>query len=264
MSVHSSSPATRCSPFARRLTAIVLSSAALLLGGCETIKTYRTHPDFSERIAAMGAPAAFPAEIHIKRLATGGVPEEVDEYSEEATRLFAVSLSKAGLDGSDATFATIAIDSENQAEFDEVMALAKTVFSNMHAFAYFDQYPGFKHKVADFRYSVGDLSALLDGSQAEAALFIFGDDYFTTSGRKALNGMKTLLLAAAGVGYVGMEGSGFVYAMLLSKDGEVLWVDQHLDTNLDLRQQKDIDQVVAYFTGNLRRAKEAALVAPAE
>ncbi len=237
---------------------IVAALALLLLNGCVTTQpSYRTHPEFANRMANLQNPVAAPADISISRIGAGGVPEEIDEYSEEATRLFGVSLGNSASRGDSRSWSTIEVSPSNQEEFDEALQLAKTVFSDIIAFSYHGLYPGFEHKRRDFRYSVGDLSSLLDERQADALLFIYGADFFATTGRKALNGMLTVLSAAAtGTAYIGMDGSGYVCAMLVGRDGEILWIDQLFDATLDLRKPEDIDRVTATILASLKAAEQ--------
>lgn len=245
-------------PYLPRSLCIAAAPILMLATGCVTVApTYRTHPEFANRIANLQNPVAAPADIKISRIGAGGVSEEIDEYSEEAIRLFSVSLSESANREAARKWSTIAAAPANQDELEEALQLAKTVFSDILAFSYHGMYPGFEHKRKNFRYSVGDLSSVLDEHQADALLFIYGTDYFATTGRKTLNGMLTVLSAAAtGAAYIGMDGSGFVCAMLIARDGEILWVDQLFETTLDLRKPEDIDRVVATILASLKAAEQ--------
>lgn len=224
-----------------------LALLALLLGGCETVANYRTHPDFRSRIANGSNMVASPADIEIRQISAGGVAEEVDEYSEEANRLVAASLNRPAIK---TPVETIPISDELQDEYAEVATLAKTVAMQILYYSYWGNLPGFKHKSDNFRYSVGDISRLLEKSGGDQMLFIFGYDSYTTSGRKFVNGMMTVL-----IGYVALENTGGAYAMLVDRNGDVLWMTQHVDVSIDLRQPEHIDRVVDIFLADIERAK---------
>lgn len=225
-----------------------------ILSGCEIID-YRSHPELQSRHNDASVVGTAPADIKISQISTGGVSEQVDEYSDEANRLFAVKLSPAeGQSG----FTTIEISEETEEEFTEVTSLAKTVMQQILAYSYHGLYPGFKHKTENFRYSIGDISSILTPSGSDQMLFVFGYDSFTTSGRKLINGLATVLSAAASGGntaYVAQEGIGTVYAMLVDSDGEVLWITQHMDPGLDLRKEKGVDAAIKAILEDLEKAK---------
>lgn len=234
------------------ITAAILSLA--FLSGCELIN-YRSHPELQSRYNDGSVVSAAPPEIKISQISTGGVSEEVDEYSDEANRLIAVRLTD---EKGAAKLPALAIPDSAQDEYTETISLAKTVMRQIIAYAYYGVYPGFKHKTEDFRYSVGDISGILEASGSDHMLFVFGYDAFTTSGRKFVNGLATVLSAAASGGntaYIAQEGTGTVYAMLVDKDGEVLWVTQYTDPSLDLRKEKGIDVAVAAILGDLEKAR---------
>lgn len=242
----------------RSASSIINSLAALLtlmlLSGCEIIN-YRSHPELHKRHNDNSVVMAAPTEIKISQISTGGVSEEVDEYSDEANRLFAIKL--ANQEG-DQGFATFEISEDVQEEYTEIISLAKTVMQQILTYSYHGLYPGFKHKSDNFRYSIGDISKILETSGSDQMLFLYGYDSFTTSGRKFVNGLATVLSAAASGGntaYIAQEGTGTVYAMLVDKDGEVLWITQHLNPSLDLRKEKDIDVATAAILVDLKKAK---------
>lgn len=248
------------SPFASlarrtsKLSAAIFVPALLLLSGCEIID-YRSHPEMKSRMVAPLHMGAAPADIEISQISAGGVREEVDEYSEEANRLIAVKLASSN---SENALQTFSVPEEKADIYAEITGLAKTVMTQIMTYSYHGLYPGFKHKQENFRYSIGDISELLEGTDSDKMLFIFGYDAFTTSGRKFVNGLATVLSAAATGGqtaYVAMEGTGVVYAMLVDKDGEVLWITQHFDPGLDLRKQKGIDDAVDGILEDLAKAK---------
>jgi len=227
-------------------TAILALAASILLGGCETVENYRSHPEFKSRFNADTIQAA-PADIEISQISAGGVPEEVDEYSEEANRLVATSLKREQNKQKISTFQIPDILSD---EYKETATLAKTVMLQILSYSYFGTLPGFKHKTENFRYSIGDISSLLEGTESDQMLFIFGYDTYATSGRKVVNGMMTVVF-----GYVALENTGGVFAMLVDRNGDVLWITQHLDVSLDLRKPEHIDKVVDIFLADLEKAK---------
>lgn len=238
----------------RNIASLPLLFALLAFGGCEIIN-YRSHPELNTRLKADSKLTAAPADIEISQISTGGVSEEVDEYSEEANRLIAVKLASSENGNGLQTF-TIA--DEKEEDYAEVIALAKTVMNQINVYAYHGFYPGFKHKEENFRYSIGDISDVLEDSGSDKMLFLFGYDAFTTSGRKFVNGLATVLSAAASGGqtaYIATEGTGIVYAMLVDKDGEVLWITQYFDAGLDLRKEKGIDTAVDAILADLAKAK---------
>lgn len=235
-------------------TFATLLSLLTLLSGCEIIN-YRSHPELQNRYKENNLTTAAPAEIKISQISTGGVSEEVDEYSDEANRLIALKLTDAS---SGTALSQLTIPDTEQEEYTEAISLARTVMRQIIAYSYHGLYPGFKHKTENFRYSIGDISNILEPSGADHMLFVFGYDAFTTSGRKFVNGLATVLSAAASGGntaYIAQEGIGTVYAMLVDKDGEVLWITQYTEPNLDLRKEKGIEAALAAILEDLEQAK---------
>ncbi len=252
----------------RILIAFFSACFALAFGGCEIVQqSYRTHPEFSARLGSPEAIVAAPSDIEIRQISTGGVSEQIDEYSEEANRLVAISLKGSNRSEERLSIETKAVSDVLREDFAETSALAKTVMRDVLVFSYHDILKGFEHKREDFRYSIGDVSAILDEMGGDQMLFIYGYDAFTTAGRKFVNGMLTVLSAAASGGntaYVAQEGMGSVYAMLVDRNGDVLWLTQVFDPTLDLRKEKDIDRVVVQIFEDLGKAKAQSVDAKSE
>jgi hypothetical protein len=179
--------------------------------------------------------------LEVKELSAGGVSERVDAWSEQAKTNVLNALSKHL--ATDPLFETLDVpqlSDEYHASLDEYVALYDVVGSNAFYFGK-SQFPAWQHKKQEFDYTLGEgLGFLALQADAEAALFVVGEDYISSEGRKAAR------LAAALLGIILPPSPTFLSVGLVDlKTGNILWMNYVLamDTK-DMRKTEDVDALV--------------------
>lgn len=181
-------------------------------------------------------------EIYVKELSVGGVAEKVDEWSVKAKNnvrsALAAQISSRHL--FDKLELPENLSPEEIALLDEHVALYDVVGSN--AFYYGRaEFDAWQHKRTEFDYTLGSgLKTLADKSGADAALFIVGEDYISTGGRKAAR------VFAAMFGVVLPPSPTFLSAALVDlRSGDILWMNYGfaMDSK-DLRIAEDVNKMM--------------------
>ena len=100
---------------------------------------------------------------------------------------------------------------------------------------------GWEHKKANFDYTLGPGVGFLDEyTDAETALFVVGQNYVSTGGRKL-----TFLFAAA-FGVAIPLGHSFLHVGFVDiKTGKLLWTNSVFSQSLNLRDQQNVSNIVA-------------------
>lgn len=181
-------------------------------------------------------------EIYVKELSVGGVAEKVDEWSVQAKTNVRSALTQQIT--SRRLFDKLELPDnmtpDELASLEEHVALYDVVGFN--AFYYGRaEFDAWKHKKTDFDYTLGSgLKGLSEKTGADAALFIIGEDYISTGGRKAAR------VFAALFGVVIPASPTFLSAALVDlKTGDILWMNYGiaLDSK-DLRKQEDVNKMM--------------------
>jgi len=179
--------------------------------------------------------------LEVKELSAGGVSERVDAWSDQAKKNLLEALSKHL--AADHLFDTLAVpqlSDESHTILDEHVALYDVVGYNAYFFGK-SRFPAWQHKAKEFDYTLGEgLSFLAQQSGADAALFVIGEDYISTEGRKAAR------IAAALLGIVLPPSPTFLSMGLVDlKTGNILWMNYVLamDTK-DMRKAEDMNALV--------------------
>jgi hypothetical protein len=181
-------------------------------------------------------------EIYVKELSVGGVSEKVDDWSNQAKSNVRKSLEQLSANKHlfDKMEVPDNLSADEAVSLEEHVALYDVVGFN--AF-YFGKSPfdAWKHKKQEFDYTVGPgLKALADKTGADAALFIVGEDYVSSGGRKAARVFAALL------GVMLPASPTFISAGLIDlKTGDLLWMNYGtaLDSK-DLRKQEDVNKMM--------------------
>jgi hypothetical protein len=181
-------------------------------------------------------------EIFVKELSVGGVAEKVDEWSIKAKNNVRSALAAqiASRHLFDKLELPENLSPEEIASLDEHVALYDVVGFN--AFYYSRaEFDAWKHKRTEFDYTLGSgLKTLADRSGADAALFIVGEDYISTGGRKAAR------VFAAMFGVVLPPSPTFLSAALVDlRSGDILWMNYGfaMDSK-DLRIAEDVNKMM--------------------
>lgn len=179
--------------------------------------------------------------MEVKELSAGGVAERVDSWTAQAKKNVLDALNKHL--AADKLFEALPVPTlpdESLASLDEHVALYDVVGSNAHNFGR-SPFPAWQHKKQEFDYTLGEgLQFLAQQSGADAALFVVGEDYISSEGRKAAR------IAAALLGIVLPPSPTFLSMGLVDlKSGNILWMNYALamDTK-DLRKTEDVDALL--------------------
>lgn len=180
-------------------------------------------------------------DVEVKEVSAGGVPEKIDAWSLQAKQNLASALEKQLV--SKHYFEKVALPElslESMATLNEHVALYDVVGQN--AFFYGRAvFPAWEQKKKAFDYTLGNgLKDIGEKTGADAALFIIGQDYVSSGGRKA-----TRLLAAM-LGVVLPPSPTFVSVGLVElKTGNVLWMNYLMAADSeDLRKATDVDEIL--------------------
>lgn len=181
-------------------------------------------------------------EIYVKELSVGGVAEKVDEWSLQAKNNVRSALSSqiSTKHLFDKLELPQDLSQEEAASLDEHVALYDVVGFNAFYFGRAEM-DAWKHKKTEFDYTLGTgLKTLAEKSGADAALFIVGEDYISSGGRKAAR------VFAALFGVVIPASPTFLSAALVDlKTGDILWMNYGtaLDSK-DLRKPEDVNKMM--------------------
>lgn len=192
-----------------------------------------------------------PASVRVSEVSAGGVVEKVDGWSNEARDNLVKSVN--ALISSRHLFQTVAapqLPEPQKTSLDEHIALYDVVAGN--AFLYSKSGgAAWSKRLKTFDYGIGPgLSFLAQQTGADTALFLVGEDYVSSSGRKA----AAFVGALFGIGIP--LGFNYLTAGVVDlQTGKVLWLNYHVDrAHLDMRNPEDMQQLVnaifeTYSTG---------------
>ena len=228
----------------------------LLLAGCVSVpdwyrkyqQPYRAHPELDRRARAVRVVGLLPPDIKIYELSAGGVTELRDEWSAAGRDAVVQGLTEVFTERGIA-IKPLAIDKDQQRTVDDVTVLYRAVSSSIIEHTY-KEHP-FHTKLEHFEYSVGALDTLLQKSQADALVIVYGVDEISTNGRKALRGVGLVLGAVTGQPVVS-SGMTALNIALVDRSGTVLWYKIAGDSGgFDLRDGKSaksfVQRLVADF-----------------
>lgn len=180
-----------------------------------------------------------PPDVRVSEISAGGVVEEVPEWTRKAKGLVRDSFTALARDLKVATLEPPPLPQDKQEQLDQHIALYDVVAGNAFYLGQ-NAHPAWAHKKENFDYTLGPgLSYLAEQSGADAALFIVGADFNSTSGRKAA------MVVGALLGIVIPGGISYLTAGVVDlKTGDLLWLNYELDQSSDMREAKDADQML--------------------
>jgi hypothetical protein len=234
----------------------VLAAVILLSTGCVSTpdwyrkyqQPYRAHPELDRRARTVRVVGLLPPDIKIYELSAGGVTELRDEWSAAGREAVLQGLTEALRDRGVA-IKPLAVDPSLQRPVEDVTVLYRAVSGSIIEHTY-KQHP-FPAKLENFDYSVGPLDPLLQRSQADAMVIVYGVDQISTNGRKALRGVGLVLGAVTGQPVLS-QGTTAVTIALVDRSGSVLWYKIAADSGgFDLRDARSaktfVQRLVADF-----------------
>jgi hypothetical protein len=181
-------------------------------------------------------------EILVKELSVGGVAEKVDDWSSQAKKNVITALdSQISIKHLfDRQEIPKDLTEEELSSLDEHVALYDVVGFNAFYFGR-AQFDAWKHKKTEFDYTLGEgLKSLGEKTGADAVLFIVGEDYISSGGRKAARFFAALM----GVAIPGSP--TFLSAGLIDlKTGDLLWMNYGVAIDSkDLRKPEDVNKMI--------------------
>jgi len=225
--------------------------------------TYRIHYKFvdSPSEVAPKKVVILPVDIHVNEISAGGLTEEVKEWSKAASSNIRDSLKKQlkQLNKFEAMELPELDPTQNKA-VEQHIALYDQVAGS--AYLHTSSVQIWKHKIAHFDYTLGNgLDFLRQQTGADAAIFVIGNDYVSSSGRAAM----TLFAAAMGVGIA--SGRSFLTIGIVDlKTGDLLWFDHTLSQALNMREPADaatlVERILKNYPGIERYKKEVERYKP--
>lgn len=205
-----------------RRPALLAAALALVTSGCTLT---RTHVNAESWRSGVHTLAVIPA-VKVVEMQAGDVAEEHEEWTAQArTRVLGALDAELKARG----VATRLLKVKGDAELEEVVLLFDSVLDGILKFtigAYANDY-----KVAHFEYSVGDLRRVLDKVGADGLLVVRAVDQVSTAGHRLTS---PLHFGAAGV-----------YMASFDRSGQVIWFDAWGGAVFDLRDERDVRQLVA-------------------
>jgi hypothetical protein len=219
---------------------------ALILAGCETIPTARTHFTLKQDPAArpLEKVVLLPVDVDVYEMSAGGVKEEVPAWSDKAENnvrnALLISKGTGGQCCVTRLVDTSALTSEQRQVLEEHLALFDRVAANA-LWLTFPQNTAWHFKNDHFDYTLGDgLSFLKTEYGLDGGLVVLGEDVVSSAGRKV-----TAVVAAA-FGIVVPMGHSFLAVGLVDfASGDLLWMNHEIAAgDVDLRDSQSCLKLV--------------------
>lgn len=190
---------------------------------------WKTSPSFAEKFNSIKRIALFLPMVRFYEGRESNRLVLMDEWSNEAV----VSITEAIIDEADRAGIGVATVGKNGPGVPEATDLYFLVDYSVCRHAVANAPEPFPDRAAALDYSIGDISAILDRVDADAALFLSGADVIVTPQAKADDAAQHLLGAVASAGtlaigrgpifYGPVRGPTFVLrAALFARDGSML------------------------------------------
>jgi hypothetical protein len=185
--------------------------------------------------AALGGKqvAIAPPDVEVRAISAGGVTEKRDDWAETVSGNLTRELA-----GLTSYKPSPALDPETKKELADVAALMRAVSFNH--LLYLGPPGPMSFSSRPLEYNLGPITKLADGCHADALLFVFARDAYSTGGRKALVVLGFAVPAPA-----------LITAALVSRDGSVQWFNYFFTQNVDLRTPDGARTVAAQVLAGL-------------
>lgn len=225
----------------------VLLGVFCLLSACAPPARHKVHHAMLGAVAPPKKILVLPAEIKISEISAGGLTEEVPEWTRAAKSNIDHALADYIGQRADLSAQPLPeLTREQQAQLQEHAALYLAAAGMAYNLTQ-NGGPAWQHKRDRFDYTLGvGLRFLKEASNADAALFIVGEDYVSSSDRKAVAFFATALGAAVQLGH-----SLLTAGMVDLHTGDILWLDYSFSyANRDLRQPDDARSMIRDMLDN--------------
>lgn len=216
---------------------LVLLSVVFLATGCvtHTVQTQNQNSTVATNFDEVKRVVLIPIKISVKESGVGSL-EKLPEESELATKIV-LSEVKAAFERSQIEMVEFVPENEEeQLLIDEYVALYQRVAGSAQSINYMG--PAWKNKAgADFDYSLGDgLQFIKESTNADKAVFVFGEDIVTSGGKKAL----AVLAMIGGIG-INPGGIAILHLGIVDlNDGHLVWSNSSASQSLSLDETKSV------------------------
>jgi hypothetical protein len=218
---------------------VFLLVAAVLLSGCAAGPTAKVHYTIKQDPGSrpLRQVVLLPVDVDVYEMSTGGVREEVPEWSDTAEEnvrsALLVSKNPQGNCCVTREVDSSVLTDEERDMLEEHLALFNTVAAN----AMWADLPGnsaWHFKSQHFDYTLGDgLAFLKTRYGVDAGLIILGEDVVSTAGRKT-----TAVVGAMFGVYLPLGHSTLVGGLVDFETGDLLWLNHTVSTGqADLRER---------------------------
>jgi hypothetical protein len=204
-------------------TLVALLSFLLAAGTVHAAEaqSFRSPPDFAQRMKNIKTIAMFQPDIKIFEISTGGVKELRQEWCDEGCvkvqTAFVTEFQRFGYD-----LRILDPAQDKSAELREIMFLYDDVVTSVLRHTY-DGPHLFPTKQTNFDYTLGPIDKLLEPAGADALLLVRGVDEISSAGRKTMQTFGVLVGLAAGVVVTPSMGQTVVIVGLVDRSGDLLW-----------------------------------------
>jgi hypothetical protein len=224
-------------PVIRSLIVSLVGLTVFFVSGCVTAPpTYKTTADARARVAAARKIAIIRPDVEMREVSAGGVAEKRDEWSNDAAaNLVQRLVHDTGY------VAANPVSADLQPELAEVRTLIRTIVENHFVFLMAPDSLSSTNR--PLSYHLGSLDRLADSCGADALLFVFAQNTQPTGGRKALEILGFALPTGA-----------IASAMLVERDGTVVWFNYYFAQRINLRDAGDVEKTSRALLNGLPRA----------
>jgi hypothetical protein len=232
----------------RRIASTLLGLLAFLLAAgtvhAAEEESFRTPPDFAQRMKNIKTIAIFRPDIKMFEISTGGVKELREDWCDECCMkvqtAFVTTFQQFGYD-----LRILDPAQDTAPDLREIMFLYGDVVTSVLRHAY-DGPHLFPAKKSNFDYTLGSIDNLLEPAGADALLLIRGIDEISSEGRKAMQTFGVLVGLAAGVVVTPNMGKTVMIVGLVDRSGDLLWFNIRGGSGVyNLRDPESVTKLVS-------------------
>lgn len=181
-----------------------------------------------------------PPDVTVKEISAGGVIEKVPKWTDEATANVTRTVNAAFGARRDIEIVPLpALSAEDRDLLEEYLGVYFQVAVAAHRMTAM-AIGGWEHKRERFDYTLGEgLRFLREKTGADAALMVIGEDYVSSSERKA----AFVLAAIFGVG-IPLGHSVLSAGVVDLNNGDLLWMHHNASVSQDLKDGAAVDEML--------------------
>ena len=202
--------------------------------GCVTAPvTYKTTADATAKVPAAPRVSILPIDVEVEEISAGGVTEKRADWA----RTVSANLTQA-IARESGYVAAPSLDSAVKEELDDIQALVRRVSQNHLNFLFGPAELSTASK--PLAYELGSIERLGKACNADALLFVFARDAYSSGGRKALVALGFAIPAPA-----------LATAALVEPNGRILWFNYYFAQNVDLRESNGAATLISGLLAGL-------------